>query len=81
MARAKITAKGQATIPKEVREHLQVHEGDQLEFIVLDSGSVMVQPAYRGVTELRGVLKDLVKKPVSLAEMRAAVLRKHNRVP
>ena len=59
---AKITSKGQVTIPKSVREALDLHEGDDLLFRVERSravigktpdfltlaGSVAVPPAKRG---------------------------------
>jgi antitoxin PrlF len=61
-ARARITSKGQVTIPKSVREALELHEGDELLFRVersralvaktpdfLDlAGSVSVPVAKRG---------------------------------
>ncbi|MFF1818432.1 AbrB/MazE/SpoVT family DNA-binding domain-containing protein [Kribbella sp. NPDC058245] len=30
----KLRAKGQVTIPTEVREHLGLHEGDEVEFVI-----------------------------------------------
>ena len=35
-----ITVKGQATIPKSIREHLGLHPGDRVKFFVHPDGSV-----------------------------------------
>ncbi|MBZ5687433.1 MAG: type II toxin-antitoxin system PrlF family antitoxin [Acidobacteriia bacterium] len=36
-----ITVKGQATIPKSIREHLGLHPGDRVKFFVHPDGSVV----------------------------------------
>jgi antitoxin PrlF len=41
--RAKMTSKGQVTIPKTVREALDLHEGDELLFRVGDSRAVVAK--------------------------------------
>jgi antitoxin PrlF len=41
--RAKVTAKGQVTIPKSVREALGVHEGDELVFRVERSRALVAK--------------------------------------
>lgn len=43
MPSAKLTSKGQITIPKEVREALGLHTGDRLAFRVHDDGRVEVE--------------------------------------
>ena len=40
---AKITTKGQVTIPQAVREYLGLREGDQIEF-VNENGRMLVRP-------------------------------------
>jgi len=42
-ARAKLTSKGQITIPKSVREALELHEGDELVFRVEPSRALMAK--------------------------------------
>jgi AbrB family looped-hinge helix DNA binding protein len=53
---AKITSKGQITIPKEVRERLGVKPGDSLEF-AFEGERLEVRPKKRrSILEFRGVL-------------------------
>jgi len=49
---AKITSKGQVTIPKSVRDALQLHEGDELLFRVERSRAVIAKTP--GFLELAG---------------------------
>ena len=48
--RAKVTSKGQLTIPKEVRRVLGVREGDSLIFDMDDGGGVRVRVARKPVS-------------------------------
>ena len=56
MATATITSKGQITLPKEVREHLHVGEGDRVVF-QLGKGEVTVRPLDGSVEDLFGMLR------------------------
>jgi AbrB family looped-hinge helix DNA binding protein len=40
---ARVTSKGQVTIPKHVREALQLNQGDELLFRVHDTGAVIAK--------------------------------------
>jgi AbrB family looped-hinge helix DNA binding protein len=65
-----ITAKGQVTIPAEVRKHLGVKPNDKIAFIIEDEGTVQVAaPRYPDIASLRGAAGSL-KKPLSWKEMR-----------
>jgi AbrB family looped-hinge helix DNA binding protein len=66
-----ITIKGQATIPKAIREHLRLKPGDRVKFFVHPDGSVVLLPK-RPVSELRGMLKSGRRRPVTIEEMREA---------
>jgi antitoxin PrlF len=57
MAIATLTSKGQITLPKEVREHLHLGEGDRLEFVIRSDGEVHVQPVAGSYRDLRGMLQ------------------------
>lgn len=72
---ATVTTKGQVTIPKSVRELLQVGAGDQVDFVVTDQGDVLVRSVSVDIRELRGMLKRPGRRSVSVDEMNAAILR------
>jgi len=65
-----ITTKGQATIPKAVREHLRLKPGDRVKFFIHPDGSVVLLPRLP-VTALRGIVQAR-RKPVTIAEMTEA---------
>ncbi len=73
---ATMTNKGQVTIPKKVRDTLQLQSGDKLEFVCEDSGVITVRPIKRSVDEVFGRLHMKGRAPVSTEEMKAAVGRK-----
>ena len=63
-----ITSKGQATIPKAVREHLQLAPGDRVKFFIHPDGSVVLLPK-RPATILRGIAKKR-RRVVTIADGR-----------
>jgi antitoxin PrlF len=67
-----ITIKGQATIPKAIREHLRLKPGDRVKFFVHPDGTVVLLPRLPA-SELRGIIKSRRRRPVSTAEMTDAV--------
>jgi AbrB family looped-hinge helix DNA binding protein len=67
-----ITVKGQATIPKAIREHLRLKPGDRVKFFVHPDGSVVLLPKL-SASALRGIIKSRRRRPVSSAEMTEAV--------
>jgi AbrB family looped-hinge helix DNA binding protein len=56
MSEAKMTSKGQITLPKEIRLQLGLKQGDRVRFIVEDDGRVRLLPAKRDISELMGIL-------------------------
>lgn len=66
-----ITIKGQATIPKAIREHLQLKPGDRVKFFVHPDGSVVILPKLPA-SAMRGLLKS-ARRPVTIEEMTEAV--------
>lgn len=63
-----ITVKGQATIPKEIREHLGLKPGDHLKFFVHPDGTVVLLPKLPP-RSLRGLVRSRRRWPVTLDEM------------
>ncbi|TSA80590.1 AbrB/MazE/SpoVT family DNA-binding domain-containing protein [Deinococcus detaillensis] len=57
---AKITSKGQVTLPREIRERLGVHDGDRIRF-ELEGGAVVVYPQ-RDTPSFGGMI-GLAKQP------------------
>jgi AbrB family looped-hinge helix DNA binding protein len=66
-----ITVKGQATIPKEVREYLGLKPGDRLKFFLHPDGTVVLLPKLPART-LRGMLRSRRRRPVTIDEMTRA---------
>lgn len=66
-----ITIKGQATIPKAIREHLALKPGDRVKFFVHPDGSVVLLPK-RTAAALRGIVKSRRRRPVTIEEMTKA---------
>ncbi|HXP75850.1 MAG TPA: AbrB/MazE/SpoVT family DNA-binding domain-containing protein [Stellaceae bacterium] len=66
-----ITVKGQATIPKAIREHLGLKPGDRVKFFVHPDGSVVLLPKLPA-SALRGMLKPR-RRGVTVDDMTEAV--------
>jgi antitoxin PrlF len=67
-----ITIKGQATIPKVIREHLGLQPGDRVKFFVHPDGSVVLLPKL-SASAIRGMVKPRNARPVTTEQMTAAV--------
>ncbi len=65
---AKITSKGQITLPKEVRRLLDVQEGSVVVFEQEDD-RIVIKPA-KTIKDFKGVLKGKDKGKVAFDEMR-----------
>lgn len=73
MAAAKITSKGQITLPKEIRDALGLRVGDRVVFIIRDDRSVILQPQKRHVAELAGSVQPKISG-VTLDDMEQAIV-------
>jgi len=66
-----ITVKGQATIPKAIRDHLRLKPGDRVKFFIHPDGTVVLLPKL-SVSTLRGLVNPR-RRPVTIEEMNAAI--------
>ena len=73
MSDSTLTTKGQITIPKEIRDGLQLRVGQRLAFHITGDGQVMMRPANRDVRDLKGIVRSPHKKPVTIEKMNAAI--------
>ncbi len=66
-----ITSKGQATIPRIIRQHLGLKHGDRVKFFVHPDGSVVLLPK-RPPAAMRGTIKS-PSRAVTLQAMDEAI--------
>ena len=83
MYHSTITAKGQTTIPKALREKLDLKPGDRIDFIVEADGRVVLRPRNRKAVSFAGILKRPGQKVATLEDMdrgiAEAVTKRHER--
>jgi AbrB family looped-hinge helix DNA binding protein len=68
----KVTSKGQITVPKPIREHLNLTKGDRIEFLIGINGKVTIMPATADVRQLKGMVAKPAKT-VTVADMNKAI--------
>lgn len=69
---AKVTTKGQITVPKPIREHLKLTKGDRIVFLIGINGKVTIMPATADVRELKGMVAKPANR-VTIADMNQAI--------
>jgi len=74
MSEARMTSKGQITVPKEVRLKLNLKPGDRVLFIVEDDGAVRMRAANKDISSLRGILPP-PKRKATIEEIEASIAR------
>ncbi len=65
-----ITSKGQATIPKSIRDHLRLEPGDRVKFFIHPDGTVVLLPKLPA-RAARGMLK--ARRPLTVTQMDEAI--------
>ena len=69
---AKITSKGQITLPKKLRDKFQLYAGDRVEFLIDEENNVQLIVKSESVTSMKGMLPK-PEQIVSLEEMDRAI--------
>lgn len=72
---ATLTTKGQITLPKEIRERLQLDAGAVIDFELLPDDTILARPVKADARRIRGLLKSPHAQPLSVEEMDEGVER------
>ena len=72
MSAATITSQGQITLPKAVRDRLELVPGDRVDFVLAADGRYDLIPVKASVKSLKGCVAA-PKAPVSVEAMKKAV--------
>ncbi len=67
-----LSTKGQATIPKTVREFLHLKPGDRIKFFVHPDGTVVILPKIP-TSALKGIVPKRKRRRISLEQMDIAI--------
>lgn len=66
---AKMTSKGQMTIPKQIREALHLKPHDRL-FVMTEGERAVIRPMHGDIRDLKGIFKHVVKGPIDFRKLR-----------
>lgn len=73
LLQATVSSKGQVTLPKEMREQLNLVEGSRVQFIMLAGGDVRMIPKTRSIMDAAGMLSRPRRTRVSLEDMERGI--------
>jgi AbrB family looped-hinge helix DNA binding protein len=74
MPSAKVTSKGQITIPLEIRKALGLKKGVRVDFYEIADGTYVIRPKTGSIMDMEGCIPKLDHAP-SIEEMNQAVLK------
>lgn len=69
MAESTITAKGQTTVPADVRALVNAEAGTRLVWSVMPDGTIIVRAKTKSILDMAGMLKATKGRPVAIEEM------------
>ncbi len=72
MPSAKVTSKGQITLPKEIRKALGLRQGARVTFQIRTDGRALMEPETVDLLSLRGSIRPRVRS-VSIETMNEAI--------
>lgn len=75
---AKVTSKGQVTLPRELRKRLGIQKGSRIRFNIPESGAVEVEPVRYTITDVWRMADEEAKSEgiMSFEEMNEAKARR-----
>lgn len=71
---ATVTVKGQVTVPKSLRDQLNIEPGTQLDLKLNDDGTMLVKPLKRSVLSIVGLLHRPGRKAATIEQMSQAAV-------
>ncbi|MDJ0679158.1 MAG: AbrB family transcriptional regulator [Xenococcaceae cyanobacterium MO_167.B52] len=74
MVQARLTGKGQVTIPKQIRDYLHLDTGSQIDFVIDEQGDVKVIPLNVAAESLSGILHREGMPSTSLEDIEQAII-------
>ena len=81
---ATLTSKGQLTVPKPIRDKLQLDAGTKLDFSIQPDGTISARPLKRSVASIFGLLHRPGQPAVSVEQMDQGIgeylAAKHERI-
>ncbi len=76
MAVATITAKGQITIPKYIRDILNLDTGDKIEFVISKENEAVIKPITKTIDEIYGLLYNQNRKAQTLSDIEKSIKKR-----
>ena len=74
MVQARLTGKGQVTIPKQIRDYLHLDTGSQIDFVIDEQGEVKIIPLNVAAESLSGILHREGMPTTSVEDMEQAII-------
>ena len=66
---ATVTSKGQTTIPKKIRDSLQIKAGDRITFTLMPDGVVLMRVKNRHILDVAGKLHKPGRKALPIEQL------------